>query len=793
MDGNLITSVSGTHKLTDAGRVVDAKGDGDFARFLPERLRPLVAGKTAFEIAGTLSNDGGVRISRAAVDSGVMRATAAGSFNPAGATDISIDLAATNGGIQLSLGTARSPIDIVAGRLMLRALGDGREPGLDISASLPSVSTNNVKLADLGITLHSDAFNLKERSGPVTGSALAASLTIDNPTVAPLVAGEIRAQLEGTLATDSLTITSAALGSDAVDGRLAGDVSLADGGLRLQLDADVASAALPADARPLLGEKVALSAELLREPSGNVSANTLTLESGGLAAKGSARLREGVIDAEVTGTLADIAPLAPQASGALALTATAKGSPISPDIDLSLTSNRLAFGENAIDNLELRAAGRVDPLNPQASVALKGLFKGEALDGNAVVATTDGKREVREIVLSLGPNRITGALSLDERFMPVGSLDLDLADLGRLAALFGQSVEGSAKGSATFGSFGATPQVNVVLNAETVKRGAIEAKSIMLSALVSDFVRAPTFSAAIGATLADLLPGQPEADIRMFLDGTLADISGTGTISMGGGTVSSFSLARRASQAGDLIELKGEGEFARFAPENLRQLLDGKTTFDLSATAGAAGALRIERANFANGAFTAQASGTLDPAGQVDMSVQLGGGTAGVPLSFGTDESPIDITLGSATVRAAGSVSEPTLDIAAILPRIATNHVELIDTNITLHSDKFSPASRSGPVAGTATVARLTIDNPTAAPLVAGEIRAELKGLLSADSLTVDQGTLRSDAIDGGFGGRVSASRRRDQARPQGGRAVVRAACRIAACAWREACTVHQS
>ena len=112
---------------------------------------------------------------------------------------------------------------------MLRAFGDGREPSLDISASLPSVSTNNVKLADLGITLHSDAFNLKERSGPVTGSALAASLTIDNPAVAPLVAGEISARLEGTLAADSLTITSAALGSDAVDGRLAGAVSLADG------------------------------------------------------------------------------------------------------------------------------------------------------------------------------------------------------------------------------------------------------------------------------------------------------------------------------------------------------------------------------------------------------------------------------------------------------------------------------------------------------------------------------------------------------------------------------------
>jgi len=756
VDGNLVTSVSGTHKLTEAGRVVDARGSGDFARFLPERLRPLATGRTDFDLAGTLTKDGGIDISRAVVDSSVMTAGASGTFNPAGATDLGIEVTAKEGGIRLGLGSDQSPIDIVANRITLRALGDGRTPGLDISASLPSVATRDVRLADLSVTLHSDAFNLKERSGPVTGSASAASLAIDNPAVAPLVAGEIRAQLEGTLTADSLAIASATLASDAVDGRFAGDVSWADGGARLQINADVTSSALPAGARPLLGEKVALSANLERDASGNLSADSFTLDSGGLNAMGSASLREGVVDAELMGALADIAPLTPNSSGALALSATAKGPVAGPDVDLTLTSNRLAFGDNAVDNLNLRATGKIDPANPEASVTLKGSFKGEEFDGKAVLATTGGKREARDVALSLGPNRVTGNLSLDERFMPVGTLDLDLGDLGQLAAHAGQSIEGSATGTATFGSYGATPQLNIVLNSESVKRGAIEAKSIMLSALISDFLRAPEISAALGASLADLIPGQPAADIRMFLDGTLSDISGTGTVSMAGETVSSFSLTRRPSEAGNVMGLKGEGEFARFLPDRLRQFLGGKTSFDVAATAGAAGVLRIDRATIANGGLTAQVNGTYDPAGQVEVSARLDAGSAGAALSFGTDESPIDITLNSATVHAVGDINEPALDISADLPHIATNHVQLVDTSITLRSDKFSPAQRSGPVVGTATIARLVVDNPTAAPLVAGEVRAELQGALSTDAIRVDNGTLRSDAIDGGFAGSVS-------------------------------------
>ena len=61
-----------------------------------------------------------------------------------------------------------------------------------------------------------------------------------------------------------------------------------------------------------------------------------------------------------------------------------------------------------------------------------------------------------------------------------------------------------------------------------------------------------------------------------------------------------------------------------------------------------------------------------------------------MPLSFGTDESPIDIMLGSATVRAVGNADAPSSGHRCKPPAVATNHVQLTDLGITLHSDAFN-------------------------------------------------------------------------------------------------------
>lgn len=756
VDGNLITTVSATHRQTDAGNVVEAKGDGVFDRFLPERFRPLLAGKADFDLAGTLTKAGGVEIARARIDSTALGVTATGSYDPQGLTDIALELAAKNNGVPLSFGAAQSPIDIVIGSATVRALGDGRKPGLDIAARLPSVSTNDVRLADLGITLHSDEFDIATRSGPVTGAATAASLTIDNPTVAPLVAGEIRAGLEGVLSAEALKISKGTLRSDAIDGNFGGDVSLADGSITLKLGADVVSAALPAGARPVLGDKVALSADIARDTSGNVSANSLSVQSGGLSAAGSASLKDGAVEADLAGALADVSPLAPQASGAVAISAKATGSLAAPDIALSVKSDRLAFGERALEGLDVTIASKVDLANPQAAIAIKGNFQGQPLDGNATLALASGSRQVNDLSLALGTNRVTGSLILNDAFLPVGTLDFDLADLGGLAALGGQSVQGAARSSATFSIQGDRPQVKVALASDSIKRDAVDIRSVAIDALVADYLKTPAISGTVAATVADILPGQKSAEIKAAVSGTVADTSVDGTISADGSVLTSFQANHRLTDAGSVVTAKGDGDFAGFAPEQLRRVLAGTTSFDVAASLLKAGGIRIDRAQLGNAALAAQATGTYDPAGAMDATLRVTPATAGASLSFGTPASPIDVTLDALTVHASGDSKAPKLEVGATLPSIATKDVTLRQLALALQSERFEIATRSGPLIGSVTADGLTVDNPTVAPLVAGQIRAAVEATMAGDMLTISNGTLRSDAFGGSFGGAVS-------------------------------------
>ena len=240
---------------------------------MPEDLRPLLSGNSSFDVAGTLTGAGGVAIERATIESNAIRARHRARSTRQGASDFALQIDAAGEGVPLSFGTEDAPIDMVVNSASVRAMGDGREPNLDIAASLSRVTTNDAELDDLAIALHSDAFNIQNRSGPVTGTATAAALIIDNPTIAPLVAGKISAGIAGTLTTDSLTVTDGNLGSDAISGKFTGDVSLVDGSVTLKINADVASSALPASLRPVLAERVELTADISRDHEGMVSAD----------------------------------------------------------------------------------------------------------------------------------------------------------------------------------------------------------------------------------------------------------------------------------------------------------------------------------------------------------------------------------------------------------------------------------------------------------------------------------------------------------------------------------------
>ncbi len=304
VNGEVVTQLTARHRLTDKGNRIEANGDGDFSRFVPARLKPLLAGTVKFGLAGTATSTGGIEIEQAEVASDALHGTARGTINPGGASDFALEFNSAGPTLPLSLGSEESPIDIELKSASLRAFGEGRAPMVDVALSLAKVSTNVTKVDNIALALHSDAFDVESRTGPISGEVSADRLGLDNPTIAPLIAGRITATVAGNLSKDTITVDSGSITSNALQGGFDGSVSLADGSIELNVKADAASAALPAPARPLLGERTLLSVSLRRDSNGNVTANSLDLSSGAVSAKGSGSFIDGEIAADLTGGLA---------------------------------------------------------------------------------------------------------------------------------------------------------------------------------------------------------------------------------------------------------------------------------------------------------------------------------------------------------------------------------------------------------------------------------------------------------------------------------------------------------
>lgn len=583
VDGTVITRVEATHRLTETGSVVAAKGDGDFGRFVPEDFRHLLAGATAFDIAGTFMKNGGVEVERAEIASSAVRATAVGSIDPEGATDFALQLSAEGEGVPLAFGTDESPIDIAVRSASIRAIGDGREPNLDIEARLASVETRDVQANDLALALHSDAFNVLQRSGPVSGQLTAAGVVLDNATLTPLIAGQIRAGLAGTLSTDALVISDGNFGSDALDGKFSGDVSLADGSITLRLNADMASAALPAPVRPPLGERVAVEGTIRRDSEGGIFLEDMDLASGGLSATGTANLTRDAVAADIKGAVADMSVIADQAKGAIAFALTASGERARPDLSLSVTSDELAVAARQITGLSFTATGKADIDKPEANVTLAGQVAGEKLEGSAVLRTTEGRREIEGLTLSLGDSRIVGDLTLYESFVPVGRIELAVPDVGPLAALALEEAEGQLDGTIVFSLRSGVPEVALDARSGSLRRGEISAREVAVNAVVSSYLDAPAVAGKVRA--AEVVSGGTAVssiDVDLTRDGAWTGFSGGATVL----DIPARAVGRvRIAEGGTVVELaSGEatvrGIAARLARATTIEIAGGTTTLD---------------------------------------------------------------------------------------------------------------------------------------------------------------------------------------------------------------------
>lgn len=646
VDGNVVTRLSGTHRLTDQGNVVAANGEGAFEDFLPAMLKPLLAGNTSFDIAGTRTRSGGIDIERANLTSEALRAIASGSLDPAGAADLSVSVNANGAPIVLSLGSDAQPVTVAIDSTTLRAQGEGRSPTIDVGASLVSVIAGNTELRDIEASVHSDAFDVANRSGLLSIKLGAAELKTDVATLAPLVAGRVTVDMAGSIGRDQIVVDEGVIRSDALNGTLNAKLNLADMSLELGVKADVASNALPAGVRIALADRTQFSATASRDAEGSFAANAIELTSGALKAQGTARMKGSEIDADLKGSFADVSLLSKDAKGAIDFALTAKGARTAPDVSLTVTSDRIEAAAREITGLNLTATGKVDPANPAANVTLSGDVAGQKLAGNAVLATADGSSQIKGLSLSLGENRLAGDLVLDKGFVPIGTINIDMPDIGPLAALALETAEGDVRGRIDFTRSGDVPQVTVELNTAQLKRGDLAANSVAVSADVLNYLKAPAISGTVKAK--SVTSGKTVIsgiDVALKRDGEWTGFTG-------GATVADIpaKAAGRLKLAGGktTIELASGEATVR----GIRATIARPTTVTI-----AGGTTTLDRLALNLGGGTATVSGTAGSA--LDLNVAL----ADVPASLANTFSPALGAAGSisGTVKVTGAAANPTV------------------------------------------------------------------------------------------------------------------------------------
>ncbi|RWI91962.1 translocation/assembly module TamB domain-containing protein, partial [Mesorhizobium sp.] len=281
-----------------------------------------------------------------------------------------------------------------------------------------------------------------------------------------------------------------------------------------------------------------------------------------------------------------------------------------------------------------------------ADVQLTGNVAGQPLQGNAVLATANGKSAINGLLLSLGPNKIFGDLALDEAFVPVGTVSLDLPDIGPLAALALEKAEGDVRGTIAFSKAGNAPNVAVKATTAAIRRGDLSAKKVAIDAQIANYLAAPVIS---GKIRADSVTSGGTAVTRIDVD---LKRDGDWTGFSGGATVKN-------------IPAKAAGRVKVANGTTTVELASGQATVQgIKAAIAQASTVTI-----ANGATTLDrlvlnlGGGTATVTGKVTQTLDINANLARVPVSLANSFSPGLDAAGSisGTVKVSGAPATPTV------------------------------------------------------------------------------------------------------------------------------------
>lgn len=484
IDGRPTLAVDASHRVAAGLRSITATGGGRFDALLPPSLRPLFQGETVIDLAASLDRNGAVSIERGKLSTAALDLTASGRYAANGTNDLKARLVGTAGPVPFSWTSGEQTVTADIEQLALAVSGPANGATIDLTGRFASLQLPQGKFSGVDLAARSDSFDLATRTGPlqttlsVAASQLAdaeldriikAPLTIK----APLMIGAARIGFDGT------TIESTTIG-----GKLNGDYALDEKTLTSRFELFAIPGVLPANLAGKFEGTIGLAGTLDYTLPRNLALSDLKVSSNLGEATGSVTLdAENRLTANLAGRIIELGALVDNIGGGAEFALSAEGPLDALAGKLSLKSEAAVAAGRKLENLALEIEGTADRTAPKGSLKMSGTLDGQAIEATADLVAENGRSSIPALAVTVGPNRIEGALAFSPAFAPSGTLRFDLPEVGLIAALAGQNASGDLKGSVDLKESGGKLSAAIVATGSSLKRDtlAIDAPDIRLA------------------------------------------------------------------------------------------------------------------------------------------------------------------------------------------------------------------------------------------------------------------------------------------------------------------------
>ncbi|HWU62407.1 MAG TPA: translocation/assembly module TamB domain-containing protein [Ensifer sp.] len=424
---------------------VTLKGGGAFDAVLPPVLEPLFKGRTDIDLAIAYDAGGMLSVSRGRIATGTLSANLGGTLSAKGNNDFHAEITPVAESAVFSVPVGQDVLGLNLKALNISVSGSPDKAKIDAALNLKALTTNELKLSDVVFTARSSAFNLQGQSGVLDTQLTVGGRDFKSDALNRLLQAPVKVTAPVTVSQQAIAaayqVEGASLGGK-------GDVTYdrASSAIDTTVQLSATPQALPEALAAKLTKAVGVSGNL-RILNGAIEAKNLVVSSELVDAKGSASLKDGAIDAALEGTLPDLSRVSSNATGSGRFSLSASGTVEAPSAKISLSVPKAVLSGKQLDGFSADVSAALNQGAINGDVKATGSIAGQAINVDAVMKQDGGRTAVPDLQVKVGPNVISGGLTLDAAYLPSGKLSFDLPDLSLIGAMAGQPLNGGLKGN----------------------------------------------------------------------------------------------------------------------------------------------------------------------------------------------------------------------------------------------------------------------------------------------------------------------------------------------------------